>query len=214
MNKAFPITFSQNFLNNIQSSLMPVGMYYLPVGILLATMIVAAILMTLSCCCMCCCQCCCKARLRKKYSRKTPPSKLKKGVAWCLYFLPILVVGLSIAAHLGGVNHFTVGLNRIQSGSNLLLDNSKGLIDKTVPTLTTVMDNLKIGVNQAIDMAVDSVSLASLDTSVIPPLNAMCDELIVAQSGVDRIKTSANQITTDVNTLKTRSNDLMSSTFR
>jgi hypothetical protein len=211
MDQLFPIsTFNGISLSSLDlNSLLPLGTYYLPVGILIATMLVAAILMLISCCCMCCFQCCATKYLRSKYQRKTPPTKFKKGVAWCFFFLPVFVIGLSIAAHLGGVNHFTVGVQTIQGGIGGMLDQSKLLIDSTVPTLSTVIGNLKVGVNSAIDLAVDSVSLQSLETTVYPPLLSMCTDLETSQVSVDSIKSSSAVITTSVNSLKSLSSGLV-----
>ena len=158
--------------------------------------------MTTGCCFMACNQCCCKKRLARKYARKTPPSKLKKAHAWCLYITPVFIIGLCIAAHLGGSNHFSVGLASIQSGAIGFLDETTIVVTGVTPSLVDIIENLKTGVGGAIDTAVNAVNLGEIDTKVSPSLQTMCDGLELSQNNVDTIKRVSGELDASVVDLK------------
>lgn len=116
--------------------------------------------------------------------------------------MPVLIIGLCIAAHLGGSNYFTVGLASIQSGAIGLLDETTIVVTGVTPALQDIVENLKTGVGGAIDTAVNAVNLTEIDTKVSPSLLTMCDGLELSQNNVDTIKRVSGELDASVVQLK------------
>jgi DNA polymerase III delta prime subunit len=106
---------------------------------------------------------------------------------------------------MGGTNYLTTGFQTLEGGALGIFDEVNVLIDKANPTVLTVINNLLVAVNSTIDVAIGSVDLTNLDTSVIPPLTSMCDGLKLSQVSINSIKASQTKIATDTTDLKTKS---------
>jgi hypothetical protein len=154
---------------------------------------------------------CCRKRLRKKYANLKDASPQKQEYAWTLYFTPIVLVGVCIAAHLMGSNWFSVGVDTMQLGITEIFKDTETLINITAPTIITVLYNLKVDINKTIDTAIDSVHLDEIDIKVTSPLYKMCADLNNAQASVISLKANSSALNTRTTNLKRDSNALVNS---
>jgi hypothetical protein len=160
---------------------------------------------------MCCCQLCCKGKLRQKYGRRRKSGPLAKSFAWLLYLAPPFIVGICIAAHMGGSNYFSVALNVMGDGVFGIFDDVTTLIDNVTPTFNLVIDNLIISANEIIDDTFNSVDIDKLEETVLDKVREMANALKAAQINVDSIKSNLAIIGSSTETLQTLSTDLITS---
>lgn len=179
--------------------------------VIIGILVLAALILMFSACGMCCVLFGGKDRLRKKYERMQPTGPVEKYFAWFLFFLPMFVIGLSIAAHIGGVNYFSNGLYAVEDSSVAMINHSSQLIGNASITLGKIVDNIKVSLNNAVDTTVGSVNLNQLDSTVIVSLSNLVTGFNDTKTQVAALKVTRDTLVTNINTLKTDATALVTS---
>ena len=164
-----------------------------------------------SACGMCCVFFGGKARLRKKYERMQPTKPTEKYFAWFLFFLPLFVISISAAAHIGGINYSNQGLYAAEDSSVAMIDHSSQLLGNSTIVLGTIVDNLKTSVKSAVDTTVNSVNINEMDNSVVPPLQNLVAEFTNLRDQVAALKVTRDNLATSIGTLQTSATTLETS---
>jgi hypothetical protein len=149
--------------------------------------------------------------LRKKFERMEPSTPIEKYFAWFLFGLPFFVIGICIAAHIGGINYSSQGLYAVEDSTVGMITHSTELLGNATITLTNVVGNLKGTSSSAIDLTVASVDLNKLDTTVVVPMSDLTNAYQTTQTQVTSLKDIRDSTVTDINNLKTMANNAVTS---
>ena len=171
-----------------------------------------ALVLMFSACGMCCVMCRNKGMLRKKFERMEPSTPFEKYFAWFLFGLPFFVIGICIAAHIGGINYSTQGLYAVEDSTVNMITQATQLLGNATSTLNNVVGNIKGIASTSIDMTVSSVDFNQMDILVLPPLTNLTNGYQNIQAQVSALKIIRDNTISNITTLKTTANTAVTDT--
>ncbi|KAJ3319633.1 hypothetical protein HDV06_006195 [Boothiomyces sp. JEL0866] len=194
----------------MQGNYVSGGMYFLPMGIIVAVLLVCLILMIFACCCMCCCQCCCN--FRAKYAKRRPAGTAKKIYASVLFILPVIIIGLCAVFHVLGSMYLSTSLKTIETGVLGTLTDTGSLLNNVPSVVTALVANLKVDVSAAIDMVTNAVNMQVLDQSIFPAMLNMINVLYACAADQQLILGNSTIVAYDTDLLKNDTTALLTAT--
>ncbi|KAJ3269569.1 hypothetical protein HDV01_001211 [Terramyces sp. JEL0728] len=194
----------------MQGSYVSGGMYFLPMGIIVAVLLVGLLLMIFACCCMCCCQCC--GNFRAKYAKRKPAGVGKKVYASVLFILPVIIIGLCAAFHILGSMYLSTSIKVIETGVMNTMTDTGSLLNNVPNVVTNLVANLKTDVSFAIDMVTDAVNMQVLEQLVFPAMLSMINLLYLCATDQQLLMGNSTIVAYDTDLLKNDTTALLAAT--